>query len=220
MRKICLIFLAAVIFPQMIRAADNANITQIAPSAFQQLGFSDTTGTDRLPLAVMKKYAREGVARVGWDIGKGAFVKVSLAAYLMGVKIDTALIDVYAVFYDSVSYSRRALKRIPFDSLAKQWYNGAIKPGQHATHFAVMDDSIFVSPLSDTAMPFSVIYRKKFDYLSLDSATTDMPEEYRHLAVLWTCYKASERIGNGRDKDFLEKYLKLRNDILGRGGKD
>ena len=217
MRKLLLIFLAAAIFPQIVRAADNANVTLIAASTYQQLGYIDTTGTDRLPLTLMKKYAREGVARVGEDIGKGAFDKCTTGAYAMGVLVDTALIRVLTVFFDSAGYSRRSLKQVPFDSLAKHWYSGAIIAKQNATHFAVLDDSIFVAPLSDSTMAFSVIYRKKFDYLSNDTTTTDMPEEYRHLAVLWTAYKASEHLENGRDKEFMEKYFKLRDDI--RGGK-
>jgi len=200
-----LLFLAPMVY------ADDSTAAAVASSILRQLDY-DTTGTARLPRALALRYARGGIGRVGTDIGKDTAKVCTLAAYAWGVKVDTALIEVVAVVYDSSSYPRRALTEIPYSEINKFLFSGEINSHQHATHYAQLGDSIFLGPLTSEASVFRVQYLKQHKYLADSTTVTDLPQKYRDLAVLWGCYRASERLQNGRAQEFLERYIGLRND--------
>ena len=208
-RLILLLLLLPVTLP-----AGDSTLPAMASSILRQLDH-DTTGTQRLPRSLAIRYARNGIGRVSVDVPKDTTRICSLSAYGWGIKVDTALVRVVAVVFDSLSYPRRALTEIPYAEINKYLFSGEIKRDQFATHYAQFGDSIFLGPVTSSNSVFRIQYLKKYRYLSDTTTVTDIPPEYRDLIILWGCYKASERLQNGREKEFLEKYMALRNDRLG-----
>lgn len=214
MKKALLIALILVLLPLTVRAGDAPDSTtaRIAVSIFEQLR-RDTTGTESLPLYLAQKYARIGVSMAGIDMGIEASKPCTSVGHAMSMLVDTALIRVMSVTFDSASYPRRNLRELPFDSLTKMQFGNSIEKEKNATHYAVWGDSLLLAPVSSDADVFTVRYYKRADYPDSVNQQIILPEEYRELAVLWGCYKASERLVNGRDQEFMTKYYTLRSAI-------
>lgn len=210
MMKNIVIFLV-LLFLAPVAHTDDSTTAAIASSILRQLEY-DTTGTARLPRSLALRYARSGVGKIGTDIGKDTTKVCTLSAYAWGLKVDTVLIEVVAVVFDSLSYPRRALTEIPYPEIKKFLFSGEINNNQHATHYAQFGDSIFLGPVTSASSIFRIQYLKQHKYLADTTTVTDLPQKYRDLAVLWGCYKASERLQNGRAQEFLERYIFLRND--------
>ena len=157
------------------------------------------------------------MSKVGWDIGKDTLKTCTLAASTWRLQIDTAFKEVYFVAFDSVGKPRRAITEVPYVEIQKMLFDGSIGK-QHPTHFAIKGTYAYFGPLTTDETIYEIAYSKKHAYLSDSTTTTDLPEQYRDLAVLWGAYKASERLQNGRAQEFIDRYIALRDDIKAQLG--
>lgn len=210
-----LLLLIIFLLPVTVDAGSrDSTAARMATSMYEQLHL-DTTGTGRLPRFLAIKYAQIGIGRVGWNIGKDTTAQIVAAAGVLGVLVDTALIRVIAVYYDSAGYSRRALTEVPNSEISKLQFLKTVTTKKNATRYGVLGDSILLGPISLGADTFTVVYFKKYAYLSDSTTATELPMEHREAALAWALYKASERLQNGRQKEFRESYFIERNDIWG-----
>lgn len=209
------LFLIIFLLPIIANAGSrDSTAARMATSMYEQLGM-DTTGTDRYPRYMAIKHAQIGVGRVGWNIGKDTTAQIVAAAGVLGVLVDTALIHIVAVYYDSAGYPRRALTQVPSSEISKLQFLKTVTTKKNATRYGVLGDSILLGPISLGADTFTVVYFKKYAYLSDSTTATELPMEHREAALAWALYKASETLQNGRQKEFRESYFLERNDIWG-----
>lgn len=183
--------------------SEDSTTVVIANSIAEQLSM-DTSGTDRLPRYLMLKYARIGVDQGGWDIGVEAGKPCTSTANQSAMLVDTALIKIVSIVADSGGKPRRALREIPVDSSNAYKYSARL--ASNATHYAMWGDSVLLLPASSGTEIFRVRYYKRVSHLSDSTSVTDLAEEYRELPILWGCYKASQRLQNGRAVEFFTAY--------------
>jgi len=191
-----------------VASADTGDGTRadIATSILKQVNF-DTTGNDLVGRSLAMEYAGDGIDKAGWDIGIEVSKPCTSTAGEMGMLVDTALINVVSVIYDSSSgYPVRALVEVPVESLNTKQFSGEVAAGKNATHYSIWGDSLLLLPVSKDADVFTVRYWERVDHLSDSTTGTNLSQEYRDLAVLWGCYKISERANNGRADEFKKRY--------------
>lgn len=202
-------------------AADLFSTTsQIASRIYVQLSL-DTTGTNAYPRAIALSHAREGLYQCGLDLGIPFMKVVPIAAESYSVKVDTALIAVSYVVrmsdFDGIFTSpvpAGIVRNAPLDSIlqdirykrndagdfeanldAPEWWHQ--QPGS--------DSIIFASSLlgADTLLVLGYL---RDNPLTDTTATTSIPQDYRRGAILYGLYLASERLQNGRETAFEERY--------------
>ena len=213
MKKVLLIMVVLTLFPFMVRAEWNDSTgVQLANSIYETLN-RDTTGTASLPRYLVVEYAREGVDKIGWDVGIEAGKQLITSAYDDALLVDTNLLRVSMLVYDSASYPRRALKPLSPDSLFKLQFSKTITNLKNATNYAVWGDSVLITPVSSDVDTFRIRYWKQIDHLSDSTTATSLSTGYRNMAIMWGCYKSSERVNNGRADEFLARYDKQLTEI-------
>jgi len=200
------------VLPGMVYADTKDSTASMLASSIAEMLNRDTTATANLTRAQLLEFARMGFSGPGDDIGKDTTRRVIRAAGAFGVKVDTALISVGAVGFESSGYVIRFLRPTSIESLRVIQFDGTLSRVKRGTHYAVVGDSIFVVPLSLSADTMKVIYWKRSKHLTDSTTATDLPEEYRDLALLYGCYLVSKKVNNGREKSFLEDYMLFRNE--------
>ena len=203
----------------VIGYADTGDSTaaQLASSICQMLN-RDTTVTANLTRANALEYARMAFDKAGTDFGKDTTRRVVRAAGAFGIKVDTALVAVAAVGYESSGYVVRFLRPAPIESLRVVQFETDVTRLKHGTHYAVVGDSIFVVPVTLATDSLKVIYWKRCKHQADSTTGTDLPQEYRDMALMYGCYLISKHLNNGRDKSFLEDYMLFRNEEWLRRG--
>jgi hypothetical protein len=204
MKKWLLVFL---LIPSFLWAeSEDSTTVMIANSIYEQLCM-DTVGTDRFPRYLGYQYARIGVDQAGWDVGVEAGAVCTSTANQSAMLVDTALIKIVSIVADSGGKPIRALREIPVDSSNAYKFDSRLTA--NATHYAMWGDSVLLMPASSGTDIFRVRYYKRVSHLSDSTSATDLAEEYRELPVLWGCYKASQRLQNGRAVEFFTAYEAL-----------
>jgi len=206
MKKFIIIFLF-LLFPAFVSAVQPDSTIKIMRSGlYEQLGM-DTTGTDAEPIYLANKHLQHGVERTGWDLGIEVSKMIATTANRSAILLDTALIRTIGVFADTLGGKPiRTLKPVSHDSLSNTQYDGAITTGRNATQYFVFGDSIYIAPISSDVDTITVLYYKKTTYMADTTTATNLPMEYRRVAIMWACYEASEHMNNGRSEEFLKRY--------------
>jgi len=191
----------------------NSNQVEVANSILRQLRV-DTNGVDACTRAEALVFARDGLAQAGTDIGVAFAKRCISTAGVMAMLIDTALIKIDYIAIDSVVDDDylipvRQLTSAPLDTVLDVAQSGnGVRDEINATHYNNPDglDSVYLAPVSSDADTFFVIGWKRDDLSTDSTATTNLPQEYRHLAVLWGLHLASQMLENGRSTEFEGEY--------------
>jgi hypothetical protein len=208
MKILGLILLAVLVCGPVIAGQPDSTIKVMRSDVYEQLGM-DTTGPASLPIYMANKFSQRGIDKTGWDLGQEVSKQIISTANKSAVAVDTALIRVVGMAYDSGGYPVRWLREVPIDSLTKMVFSGAITPEKNATHYAAFGDSVYLGPTSGNADTFNVLYYKKYTYPTDTTTANPLPVEYRRVAIAWACYEASEKLNNGRAEEFLKRYAEM-----------
>ncbi len=202
-----LVIIVCLLLGTGVYAADlDSSSVFMARTIYERLSI-DTSGSARLPTYLARECARKGVYQVGMDLGQEASKTVIIAANKGAALLDTQVIRIAGVSYDSLGITRRWLVPVPFDTLNR--FSGEITAYRHATRYALFADSLLVGPPSAVADTFGVRYYKMTNFQSTDSGGTNLPLAYRDIAVQWGCFVASQILNNGRADEFKKVYTDM-----------
>jgi len=190
----------------------------MASSVYDMLSI-DTSGTQGFPRRIMVEYARMAFDKVGSDVGKDTSRQIIVSAGAGGVQVDTALINVMSVQWDSAGYDLRFLTRMSYDSLVIKQFDHTISKDKKQTHYAVFGDSLIMMPECSVADTFTVYYYKRFNHLTDSTTVTTLSEEYRDAALFYACFLSLMKIDPKSAPVYLEVYKQLRDDLLNRRGR-
>ena len=202
-----LVIIVCLLLATVTYAADmDSSSVFMARSIYERLGI-DTSGSARLPTYLARECARKGIYQVGIDLGQEASKSVIIAANKGAALLDTQVIRIAGVSYDSLGITRRWLQAVPYDTLNR--FSGEISASRNAARYALFADSLLVGPVSSNADTFGVRYYKMTNYQATDSGGTNLPLAYRDLAIQWGCFVASQILNNGRADEFRKVYNEM-----------
>jgi hypothetical protein len=203
-------------------AGDNDTPQKIGVSIMRILKL-DTTGTKAMSRTDAAWFARFGIAKCGAVMGVPFTSNVVSATGGRKVFVDSNLIAVQTVMYDSSVAGYfvpvRSLARMPADSMVtlSRDRTGAatVRDDYHATMYAHQwgSDSMTVGPVAIGADTFTVEGFRQARTPATDTSQTEIPQEWRQAAIFYGIYVASLSLANGRADEFYKAFMQEVADI-------
>ncbi len=209
-------------------ASDNSTPNKMAVNILDMLRL-DTSGTAALSKAGAVSHARDGVAKAAAVLGVPFTKQVISTAGKPGMLVDTGLIVVTSVTYDSIvneiMVPVRALTRTPRDSIVYLSQPDPTQPpvvleGTNATMYSHQwgSDTIVVGSISSNVDSFTVTGFRQALVPATDTSVMEIPTEWRQAAKFYGAYLAAMVVAPGRQGDFYAAYEREVADIWRQRG--